>query len=78
MKEYIEEFLNRPKVKASLKRAGRTVCQTAVGLIGASLLITDVNWLQVISASALAGLMSLLTSASTELPEANESYKLGE
>lgn len=76
--KHIESFINRPKVKAALKRAGRTVCQTAVGLIGASLLITDVNWVQVVSASALAGLVSLLTSASTELPEANETYKLGE
>lgn len=43
-------------------RAIKTVAQTAVGVIGASALITEVDFAMVLSASALAGLVSLLTS----------------
>lgn len=51
-------------------RALRTVCQTAVASMGTAALITEVNWVQVLSASALAGVLSLLTSIATGLPEA--------
>ena len=50
-------------------RALRTVCQTAVASMGTAALITEVNWVQVLSASALAGVLSLLTSIVTGLPE---------
>lgn len=50
-------------------RALRTVCQTAVASMGTAALITEVNWVQVLSASALAGVLSLLTSVATGLPE---------
>ena len=50
-------------------RALRTICQTAVASMGTAALITDVNWLQVLSASALAGVLSILTSLATGLPE---------
>lgn len=73
----MKDFFEKQKVKAALKRAGRTVCQTAVGLIGTSLVITDVDWALVVSASALAGVVSLLTSAGTELPEAPSDYNIG-
>lgn len=49
-------------------RAVKTVAQTAVGVIGASALISEVNWLTVASAAALAGVVSLLTSVAG-LPE---------
>ena len=49
-------------IKAAAVRAIKTVAQTAVGVIGASALITEVDFLVVLSASALAGLVSLLTS----------------
>lgn len=53
-------------------RAIRTICQTAVATIGTSVLLTDVNWTAVASASALAGILSLLTSVATGLPEIRE------
>lgn len=51
-------------------RAIKTVCQTAVGVIGASALMTEVDWVVVGSAAALAGIVSLLTSIAG-LPEVN-------
>ena len=55
--------------KYALLRALRTVCQTAVATIGSAFVITDVNWLVVVSASLLAGVLSILTSVATGLPE---------
>lgn len=58
-------------------RAIKTVSQSALGLIGTKLVITDVDWKVLLSASLLAGFVSLLTSLNG-LPEANEEYTLGE
>ena len=57
--------------KAAGIRAVRTVAQTAVGIIGASVVLSDVNWVTVASASVLAGILSLLTSVAG-LPEIKE------
>ena len=59
----------REFIKASLIRALRTVAQTAVATIGTSALISEVNWLMVASASALAGVLAIMTAVATGLPE---------
>lgn len=53
-------------------RAIRTVAQTAIAMIGTSALLSDVNWKGVASASILAGMLSILTSIATGLPEVGE------
>lgn len=54
--------------KAAGIRAIKTVCQTAIALIGTTAVMEQVNWLAVGSASLLAGILSLLTSLAG-LPE---------
>ena len=55
--------------KATGIRAIKTVCQTAVATIGTAMVLSDVNWQMVVSASVLAGILSVLTSIATGLPE---------
>ncbi len=55
--------------KASLTRAIRTVAQTAIATIGTTALINEVDWVTVLSASVLAGVLSVLNSIATGLPE---------
>ena len=57
--------------KAAGMRAIKTVAQTAIATIGTSVVLSDVNWVSVVSASALAGVLSLLTSVAG-LPEVKE------
>ncbi|MCI7322025.1 MAG: holin [Lachnospiraceae bacterium] len=67
MSNYFKNWL-----KAAGIRAVKTVAQTAVATIGTSAVLGDVNWVMVASASALAGILSLLTSVAG-IPEIKES-----
>ncbi len=55
-------------IKAAGVRAAKTAAQTAIATIGSSVLVSAVDWRVVLSASALAGLLSMLTSVAG-LPE---------
>ncbi len=58
-------------LKAAGIRAVKTVAQTAAATIGSTAVFTEVHWLTVLSAAALAGVLSLLTSVAG-LPEVTE------
>ena len=53
------------------KRALHTVAQTAIGIIGTSVYLGDVNWKLLISDCALSGITSVLKSAVFGIPENN-------
>ena len=73
-----------PKFHIWIKRAGvraiKTIAQTMIATIGTSVALSDVDWKLILSASALAGILSLLTSVAG-LPEVEadeEARKLAE
>lgn len=55
---------------AALNRAVRTFFQVFVASVGTAALVSEVNWPSVVSASALAAIISVATSIATDLPEA--------
>lgn len=61
--------ISKDFIKKAGIRALRTVCQTAIATIGTSAVMSEVNWPVVLSASLLAGILSILTSIVTGLPE---------
>lgn len=63
--------MNKKWWNAAGIRAIKTVAQAAVATIGTAAVLGDVNWIAVVSASALAGVLSLLTSVAG-LPELEE------
>lgn len=58
-------------LKAAVVRAVKTLAQTAVATIGTTAMLSEVDWMLVASASALAGILSILTSVAG-LPEVKE------
>ena len=63
-------------IKASLIRAVRTIAQTAVAMIGTATVLSSVDWKVVLSASLLSGILSLLTSIATGLPEVEYAHHI--
>lgn len=71
--------MKNEKVKRWFKAAGirvlKTMAQTAAATIGTAAVLGDVNWVMTVSASLLAGILSLLTSVAG-LPELKEQQTL--
>lgn len=62
--------MNKNWLKCAGVRAVKTMCQTAISTIGTTaVVLSDVSWTVVVSASVLAGILSVLTSVATGLPE---------
>jgi len=70
MEKYTKDWWKK-WLKCAGIRAIKTVAQTAVASIGTATLFNEVNWLLILSASGLAGVLSLLTSIAG-LPEMEE------
>ena len=60
--------MNKKWIKAAGVRAVKTMAQTAIATIGAAAVLSAVEWTVVVSATVLAGILSLLTSVAG-LPE---------
>ena len=67
----MKQIFTKKWLICALVRALKTLCQTAVAMIGTSLVMQDVNWIAVGSASLLAGILSILTSLAG-LPEVKD------
>ena len=59
-------------LRAAGIRALRTVAQAAAAVIGTSAVLSEIDWVTVASAAIMAGVLSLLTSVATGLPEAEK------
>ncbi len=64
-------MINKQWIRAAGIRAIKTICQTAIATIGTAAVMSQVNWTAVVSASLLAGILSMLTSLAG-LPEVEE------
>lgn len=58
--------------KAALIRALRTGGQIVVSMTGCSKLLSDVNWVEVLSCTLMAMILSFMTSIITGLPEVKD------
>lgn len=63
-KEYMKKFW-----RATGIRAVKTICQAAIAGIGTAAVMGGVDWVYVASSSAVAGIISVLTSVAAGLPE---------
>lgn len=68
----MKHLMNKEWLKAAGIRALKTTAQTAIATIGTAAVLSEVNWGIVVSASVLAGILSLLTSLAG-LPEVEQS-----
>ena len=66
-----KQFIKKFSQKASI-RAIHTMAQTALGVISTSFVISDIDWKITVSASVLAGIVSILKSIVTGLPEVDK------
>lgn len=71
-KDYLIKWVKKAGI-----RAMKTIAQTFVATIGTAAVLQEVNWIMVLSASALAGILSLATSIAG-LPELNNTDSEGE
>lgn len=67
----LNKIVTKEWIEAAGIRAIKTVAQTAIATIGTTVVMNEVNWIMVASASGLAGILSLLTSVAG-LPELKE------
>lgn len=67
----MKKIFTKQWFSASAVRAIKTIAQTAVATIGTAACLGDVNWIAVVSASLVAGILSMLTSVAG-LPELEE------
>lgn len=72
---YLKNF--KQWLKCATVRAIKTIAQTAVSTIGVTAMLDEVNWVAVVSASLLSGILSMLTSISglLEVKEDNTNAK---
>ena len=66
-----KRFIKKFTQKASI-RAIKTMAQTALGVISTSFVISDIDWRITVSSSIVAGIVSILTSIVTGLPEVDK------
>ena len=67
--------MNKKWLKAAAIRAIKTTAQTTAAIMSTSAMLSEINWVSVLSASLLAGILSILTSIAG-LPEVKESEDL--
>lgn len=69
-------MITKPFIKKFTQKAGiraiKTMAQTALGVISTSFVISDIDWRITVSASVVAGIVSILTSIVTGLPEVDK------
>ncbi|MGL5437660.1 MAG: holin [Lachnospiraceae bacterium] len=63
--------MSKEWLKAAGMRAVKTFCQTGLTMITVGQAVSDVDWIGMVSISAVAAVASIMTSVITGLPEVN-------